>query len=87
MTLAAERLDAIDPALRRVKLLRLEQVAELLGVDRATVWRWRRKANPLPVTFLPGRGLKRPAVARVKLADLERWIADEDEAARRGGAC
>ena len=87
MTLATQQLDAIDPALRRVKLLRLEQVAELLGVDRATVWRWRRKANPLPVVFLPGRGEKRRAVARVKLTDLEQWLADENEAARREGAC
>jgi excisionase family DNA binding protein len=81
MTLAAEQLDAIDPALRRVKLLSLAQVAELLGVDRATVWRWRRTANPLPVVFLPGK------IVRVRLPDLERWLADEDEAARRGGAC
>jgi excisionase family DNA binding protein len=81
MNLATQQLDAIDPALRRVKLLRLEQVADLLGVDRATVWRWRRKANPLPVVFLPG------GTVRVPLAELERWIAEEDEAARRGGAC
>jgi hypothetical protein len=87
MTREAEQLDCTDPALRRVKLLRLEDVAELLAVDRATVWRWRRKANPLPVVFLPGRGGKRRAVARVKLADLEQWLADEDEAARRDGAC
>jgi len=81
MNLAPQQLDAIDPALRRAKLLRLEQVAELLGVDRATVWRWRRKANPLPVVFLPG------GTVRVPLAALERWIAEEDEAARRAGAC
>jgi len=81
MNLATQQLDAIDPALRRVKLLRLEQVAELLGVDRATIWRWRRKKNPLPVVFLPG------GCVRVHLAALERWIAEEDEAARRGGAC
>ena len=82
MTLAPEQLGfAVDPALRRVKLLRLEQVAELLGVDRATVWRWRRKKNPLPVVFLPG------GCVRVPLAGLERWIAEEDEATRRGGAC
>ena len=61
--------------------MRLEQVAELLGVDRATVWRWRRKANPLPAVFLPG------GCVRVHLAGLERWIAEEDEAARRGGTC
>jgi excisionase family DNA binding protein len=81
MNHAPQQLEAIDPALRRVKLLRLEQVAELLGVDRATVWRWRRKTNPLPVVFLPG------GTVRVPLAALERWIAEEDEAARRGGAC
>ena len=81
MTLVAQQLDATDPALRRVKLLRLGQVAELLGVDRATVWRWRRKANPLPVVFLPG------GTVRVPLGALERWVAEEDEAARRGGVC
>ena len=82
MTIAPEQLDfAVDPALRKVKLLTLAQTAEALSVDRATVWRWRRKANPLPVVFLPGR------VVRVKLPDLERWLADEDEAERRGGAC
>jgi fido (protein-threonine AMPylation protein) len=41
----------------------------------------RHKANPLPVVFLPG------GTVRVPLAALERWIAEEDEAARRGGAC
>ena len=81
MTLAPEQLGfAVDPALRRAKLLRLEQVADLLGVDRATIYRWRRKANPLPVVFLPG------GTVRVPLAALERWIAEEDETARRGGA-
>ena len=67
---------------RRVKLLTLGDVAELLGVSRPTVWRWRRRRrNPLPVTFLPGR------TVRVPLPALERWIADEDEAQRRAGAC
>jgi excisionase family DNA binding protein len=82
MTLAPEQLGfAVDPALRKVKLLTLAQVAELLGVDRATVYRWRRKKNPLPTIFLPG------GTVRVPLAALERWIADEDEAERRAGAC
>jgi len=73
---------AVDRELRRVKLLSLGRVAELLAVDRATVWRWRRRvSNPLPVVFLPG------GMARVALAALERWVADEDADARRRGAC
>ena len=71
-----------DRERRRVKLLSLGDVAELLGVERSTVWRWRRRrSNPLPVTFLPSR------TVRVPLPALERWIADEDEAQRRRGAC
>ena len=81
MTLAPEQLGLpVDTALRKARLLTLAQVADVLSVDRATVYRYRRKANPLPVVFLPG------GTVRVPLAGLERWIADEDEAARRAGA-
>ena len=80
MTIAPEQLGVADPALRKVKLLTLAQVADVLGVDRTTVYRWRRKKDPLPVTFLPG------GLVRVPLAALQRWVAEEDEAARQAGA-
>lgn len=78
----AQPVEPTDRDRRRVKLLTMAEVGELLGVSRQTAWRWRRRReNPLPVVFLPGR------VVRVPLARLERWLAEEDEAQRRRGAC
>ena len=78
----SQPVEPTDRDRRRVKLLTMAEVGELLGVSRPTVWRWRRRReNPLPVVFLPGR------TVRVPLTALERWVADEDDLQRRRGAC
>ena len=59
-----------DPALKRVKLLTAKQVAELLGVHLATVWRLtQRVENPLPVVRFGER------ITRFRLTEVEEFIA------------
>ena len=60
-----------NPALRRCKLLTAPQVAELLGVHIATVWRLcQRIENPLPVVRFGER------ITRFRLSDVESFIAN-----------
>lgn len=61
--------EADDLSLRRVKLLKAGQVAELIGVNVATVWRWtQRLHDPLPVVRFGGR------CTRFPLMEVEKWI-------------
>ncbi len=58
-----------DPAMRRCKLLTAAQVAELLGVHIATVWRlMQRVENPLPCVRFGER------ITRFPLAGVEKWL-------------
>ncbi len=47
-----------------------KQLAERYGVNRVTIWRWRRtdSAFPAPVTLSPG-------CVRFRLSDIEVWEA------------
>ena len=66
-----------DPAFGAVRLLRAREVAALLGVDRATVWRWvSRVENALPVVRFGSR------CSRFRLCDVEAFV----EANAGGGA-
>lgn len=53
-----------------------KQAAERYGVNRVTIWRWRKTdpSFPAPVMLSPG-------CVRFRLADLEAW-----EAAKAAGA-
>lgn len=60
-----------DPALQRCKLLTAKQTAELLQVNRSTVWRLtQRVETPLPCVRFGER------ITRFRLTDVERFILD-----------
>ena len=63
-----------DPRLYRLKLLTARQVADLLGVNPSTVWRWiYRVNNPLPVVRLSD------GVTRFRLSAVEKFIAGGEQ--------
>ena len=60
-----------DAALHRCKLFTAGQTAELLQVDRSTIWRLtQRIENPLPCVRFSER------ITRFRLADVESFIAN-----------
>ena len=66
-----------DPA-AKIQLLRAEDVASLLAVNRSTVWRLtQRVREPLPVVRIS------PRCTRFRLRDVERWIGRQPS---NGGA-
>ncbi len=50
------------------KLLTTEQVAEVLGVPRATLWQWRSHGKG-------PKGLRVGRHVRYRATDIDRWIA------------
>ena len=52
------------------KLLSVEEVAEILGVPRATLYRWRYKGTG-------PRGIPVGRHIRFKPADVERWLESQ----------
>ena len=62
-----------DPAMRRCKLLKIAEVAHLIGCDRSTVYRLAARVNrPLPIVHIGG-------MSRVPIVRLENWLAEETE--------
>ena len=62
-----------DPGCRRVRLLTVSKTAELLAIDRSTVYRLTQRVNdPLPVVRFGRRA------TRVPLEKLERWVSRQE---------
>jgi len=62
-----------DSALKRCQMLKITQVAELIGCDRSSVYRLAaRLNNPLPIVHING-------MARVLLSKFETWLALETQ--------
>ena len=56
-----------------MKLLRMAQVCELVGVSRATIYRWIASGS-FPVPLKIG-----PAAVRWRLDDIEKWVSGHYE--------
>mgnify|MGYP003110288474 CR=1 FL=1 len=52
------------------KYLKATEVAQMLGVSRWTIWRW-RKEGLLPPAFIMGR-----TMVRWREEDIKKWIED-----------
>ena len=67
-----------DPAMRRVKLITAGQVAELLGVHIATVWRLTQRIDgPLPCVRFGER------ITRFRLVDVEGFITKSENVRKK----
>ena len=65
-----------DPDLRKVKLLTVNQVAEILKLGRTTIYHLlRRQDNALPAVQIGG-------ATRIALLDLEAWLRREKRGVR-----
>ena len=69
--------DDIKSELIDIQLLKIQQVADLLGVCRETVDKWvHRKYNPLPTFSVVGMQGK-----RITVGALKKWINEQQEGA------
>jgi predicted DNA-binding transcriptional regulator AlpA len=55
------------------RILRTSEVAELLGISRASLWRWRR-AGHFPPPRILGQGTTRPVHGWLE-SEVAEWIA------------
>jgi excisionase family DNA binding protein len=65
-----------EVSMEEEKLLTMQQVGDLIGVDRSTVYNWKRKG------LLPYYKIGRRAV-RFKLAEILQWLGTQKKNASR----
>lgn len=60
--------DSMEPSATRLKILRIAEVAEMLGVSRVTLWRWERQG------YLPPKRIIGPNTVGWLESEILAWL-------------